>query len=246
MVRPSPWRVAQHALEPTPAVAGAVVAGGLLALGLPFLAAPIAGLATLIGVAFAAASKKPGGVRTAVSAQASEMDVELNARWRSHVDEATHDQARYRDAIAEVSDVAIRASLDAMAPRFDEVVDAVRVIAARGQQLENALGKIATADELQSTISKLEQRSTPSDDKRLTSARYQLDTRNRVSGQIADIEHRLAQIDADRDVAVVRAVEAGLNSDEGPVVRAVIESIEHAGAELDALNRAMAEVDDIG
>lgn len=239
------WGVAEQAIEPGPLVSGAIVAGLALAVGLPIVVAPVAGLAVLGGMAVAAARSKYGRPESEVASRAKQVRRKLSPRWQLFVDEAQRDQKRFDEAVERVADPAIRDALLESGPRFHEVVDSVVVIAARGQQLEDAVGQLPDAASLGARIDELIDSGATPNDKRLTSARYQLDMRDRIEAQVVDIVHRLEQIDADRDVAVVQAVEAGLNSDDTRVLRDLTSSLEHAVAELDALNRAMVEIDDI-
>lgn len=234
----NPWRIAYESTGTAPLVAGGAVAGVALAAGLPLLLAPVAGVVACAGWGIARILRRRDG-------GASRPRVRLDGRWAAYVEEARSDLRRYDGAVVQIHDESIRSHLRALGEQLDDAVDTVHSIAARGQQLEAASEQLGDVDDALARRRRLLADGVDADDPRVTAVTQQVALAERIGERLADIDTRLARIDAELDTAVVQAIEAGLAADDTTGLAEIDRGVDRVVAELDSLNAALAEVSDI-
>lgn len=173
-----------------------------------------------------------------------EPKVKLAPRWEAHVDDAIDAHRRYREVAREVKDDVLKAELDAIGTRLEGGIDTMRRVAERGQELDDGIKAMPSAVVLRRRLAALRSKGVEHDDGRWTSVAYQLQASEKARDQRDDILRRLDTLEAQLDAAVVQAIEMGLAADQRRV-RAIGTAVESALGDLEALNKALVELDEL-
>lgn len=168
----------------------------------------------------------------------------LDRRWRVPVERAEEDRRRFERAVRSGDGVVAEADLARIGSRLDDTVREVRDVAARGQRLDEALRDLPNRSFLEHQLDNMLDRGLDDDDARVSSARYQLDAIDSLRRQVREVEEALERIDADIDRAVTLAVETSLRAG-GALDEGAGAALDEVVRELDALNAALDELDDL-
>lgn len=216
--------------------AGAAVA---IAVGLPLIAAPIAGAAAW--AARVATSIPKAEARTRVDPFA------VPEPWRRFVVEAMKSGVRYDQAIADAGSGPIRDRLDSIGERLQDGVEEVARIANRAAQLTRAR-KAIDADDAARDLARLDAETgdagpapgTPLA-RTAEALRSQVDAAARLDGAIADARSQLRLLDARLDELVARAIEMQVQVDDVEELGQIDADVEGLVSEMEALRLALEE-----
>ncbi|HSK96372.1 MAG TPA: hypothetical protein VK891_07140 [Euzebyales bacterium] len=222
-------QTAEAIMAPSSIVAaGAGTAAGVL-LGL----GPVAALVGVVAYGGWVLLKMP---RARVPAEGSVDPRRLRDPWRTHVREALQAEQRFAEAVGSTSPGPLRERLDGMGDRVADAVSECWRIANRGQQLEDALGKLEPIGQLEAKLARA------SGNDNLSSAiRSQIDSYRRIEQTAVTTRERLQLLEARLDETVARAVEVGLRAGDPVEIGALDDDVESLVNEMEALRRGLEE-----
>ncbi len=232
-------KVARAIMSPLGIVmAGAGVAGAIVA-GLPVAAA--AGVGALAwAVRVAVAVPKSGRVaRTNASS--------LRDPWRSFVAQARDRQGRFQRTVASTPAGPLHDHLAELSSRIDTAVDECWRIAGRGDDIDDALAQLDTAQARLRLIEMRRMPDTPSRGLTMASLQAQIDSADRLTAVSADASDRLRLLAARLDELVARAVELSVAAGDGDFDDVGLGSdVDGLVSEMEALRQAVDEADTAG
>lgn len=169
----------------------------------------------------------------------------LDRHWQQPVDRAEEDKRRFDRAIEAMGDEMVRADMARVGLRLEDAVREVREAALHGQRLDRALDEMPNRSFLEHQLHNMLDRGLDDSDGRVSSARYQLEAIDAIRSQIRDVDEALERIDADIDLVVTQAIETDIRAGRSVDHDALRASLDDVVSELDALNKAMDELDEL-
>lgn len=224
--------------------AGAVLAAGAGAAAAILAGVPLAGVAAVGALAWAArlaltAPRRPRAERIDPSA--------LAEPWRHMVRDALEARARFGRTVAQARPGPLRDRLAELGDRLDHGVRQCWRVAGQGAALETALGTMdrAAAERELADLAR-EARSAGAGEREsleraARAVRSQIESAERVERVARDARTRLRVLNAQLDEAVARAVELSLTAGDSAAVRPLSEDVESLVGELESLRAALEE-----